>query len=868
MQESNQDLEQTNGSKTLKKIIAGIWITTLSAIVGVITLFISLSFSNLPSVEQLENPKSEIATQIFAIDGSVLGRYYTENRVPISFNELSPHLVRALVATEDERYFKHSGIDFKATIRVIFKTILMGDASSGGGSTITQQLAKQLFTGIPGSGLQRGIQKFKEWIIAVRLERKYTKEEIIAMYLNKVDFLYQGYGIKAAAETYFSKNQKDLELKEAAILIGMLKNPNLFNPLRRPEISKDRRNVVFQQMLRNQLLTPLQADSLSALPLELNFKTLTHLDGLATYYRMELAKEVKEILRQPSNLKSDGTSYDIYRDGLKIYTTLDPALQAVAEEEMVRHMQFIQDQLTQEWRGLDPWTYEDKNSTTEVPVEVRQQSLDRLIRESERYQLLRKKYLLESIEAIEKEIPAMNFFDDDRDVIRLIKGANDKNHFRELVQSNIIPDSRATVYQSVLKSKHFSQLQQQWKLFQKELKKVFAQKTSMTVFAYNSEGQKDTILSPLDSIKYMRMFLQTGIMVMDPKTGYIKAWVGGINHDYFKFDHVKSSRQVGSTFKPFVYATAIAQQGFSPCYQVYDIPQTIAPGDGNFGLLESWTPDNFEGKFTGELLTLKDGLRQSKNTVSVHLMKQLGDTEPVRSLVNNMGIDSSARHGSGRLRVPKTPSICLGVTDLTVMEMTGAYSAFANNGTYTKPVHLLKIEDKNGKLIYQSIPEETQALPPNANYAMVEMLRYAATGMTDLESDYGGKTGTTNDFADGWYMGITPDLVVGTWVGGEDRWIHFRSPLLGQGSRMARPFFHNFIRRLEGTPELGYDKSLRFSIPEGDLGIVIDCEEYNLFNAPNMENIPFEDNLFEEGLFGDEKLIKRQLDTNSTIYNQ
>ncbi|MEY2905137.1 MAG: hypothetical protein RJA52_1153 [Bacteroidota bacterium] len=845
-----------------QKVIRWIWIGVFSFIGGSFLLFFILSFTNLPSVEQLENPKSELATQVFANDGSVLGRFYIENRVPVTYEQLTPFLTKSLIATEDERFFEHSGIDFKATLRVIFKTILLRDSSSGGGSTITQQLAKLLFTGKPGSGLERVVQKFKEWIIAVRLERRFTKEEILAMYLNKVDFLYQGYGIKAASEIYFGKDQKDLLLEEAAVLVGMLKNPNLYNPVRRPELSKERRNVVFKQLHRNKLLSKASLDSLINIPLVVQFQTQSHIDGIATYYRMELAKEVKNLLSE------SGENYDIYRDGLRIFTTIDPKMQAIAEEEMIKHMKTVQSALTNEWKGLDPWTYKDKSSTTEVPVEVRKQTLDRLVRETSRYQDLRKVYLLEIIEKIEKELPEFNFFDDNRDILRLMEEVKKKGHIDRLVKSNIISKNRADQYKEVMDSPHFTELKKVWGIFQQAVKTDFEKKVPMTVFAYNDRMQLDTIMSPMDSIKYMRMFLQTGILVVDPHTGYIKVWVGGVDQKYFQYDHVKSNRQVGSTFKPFIYATAIAQQGFSPCYKVYDVAQTISPGDGNFGLLESWTPANFDGKYTGQLYTLKEGLRQSKNTISVHLMKQLGDAESVRALIHNMGIDSSARINGGRLRIPNSPSICLGATDLTVMEMTGAYTTFANNGIYNKPVHILKIEDKNGKVIYQSIPEDKQALPSNANYVMVEMLKYAATGLSELKSDVGGKTGTTNDFSDGWFMGITPSLVVGTWVGGEDRWIHFRSSALGQGSRMARPFFKNFILRLEEMQGIDYDPLLKFLPPNTSLGIELNCGAYDVESDSEFPEEMYQEEFLEEDMFGDEAIIRKKIDTSRINRNQ
>ena len=385
---------------------------------------------------------------------------------------------------------------------------------------------------------------------------------------------------------------------------------------------------------------------------------------------------------------------------------------------------------------------------------------------------------------------------------------------------------------------------------QEVAKEQFNKPTAMRVFAYNEKMEADTTMTPLDSIKYHRMFLQAGIMAVDPRDGFVKVWVGGINYKYFKYDHVRINRQVGSTFKPFIYATAIQQQGFSPCYQVYDLPVTIGPGDGSFYLQDPWTPNNSDGEYSGAILNLKEGLRRSKNTVSAFLMKQLGNTEPVRDLVHELGISKDAKYPNGRFRVPRAPSIALGSTDLSVLEMTGAYTAFANNGVYNKPVFIKKIEDKNGRVLYRYKPVERQALEPNANYVMVELLRYAATGLGQLKCDKGGKTGTTNEYVDGWFMGITPNLVVGTWVGGEERWIRFRDILYGQGSYMAKPFFRKFIKRIEADDEIDFDEGARFYRPPGDLGIELDCSKYSGDFVP-VDTLNREGG-FREDDFGDE----------------
>lgn len=847
--------EQENRNTRYRKYILWLWILFAAGILGVIAIFFLLSRSDLPTIEELENPKSELASEIYGSNGQVLGRYYVENRVPVAFNELSPHVVRALVATEDERYFNHCGIDFRALGRVAFKTVLLRQKSSGGASTITQQLAKLLFTEKPGSGFERVVQKLKEWIIALRLERRYTKEEIIAMYLNKFDFLYDSDGIKAAAETYFGKDQSELNLQEAAVLVGMLKNPSLYNPRSHSENAVHRREVVLKQMYRNRLLTEEVYDSVRQLPLDMSsFRRRSHAQGLATYFRMELAKLLKfDILEREECRKTDGTKYDIYRDGLKIYTTVDPVMQEVAEQTMAEHMKNVQGNFWKTWKNYDPWTYRS-DSDFEIPLSYRQRTLQRLIWESDRYQLLREEYLEEARSDLFEEIGEVSLRDVDMD--RILEAEKGKGTLASLLRNEMISTEMAEEYRRILESASWKNLKEQWLALQEASDSIFNEPVSMKVFAYNDQFEKDTVMSPLDSIKYHRMFLQTGILAVDPLTGHVKVWIGGINHKYFQYDHVTTPRQVGSTFKPFVYASAINLQGISPCFTVYDQPQTIAPGDGNFGLLEPWTPSNADGKWSGELLSLYDALKKSVNSVSVFLMKQLGDARPVIETVSHMGINAA--------RVPVAPSICLGSCDLTVMELTGAYTTFANNGIANRPIFITRIEDKNGRTIFRQLPEESQALSPNANYVMVDMLKYAvsnARGFGELESNCGGKTGTTNDYVDGWFMGVTPSLVVGTWVGGEDRWIRFRSLDLGQGAVMARPFFSSFIRKLEQLEEVDYRKESEFFKPPGELGIVIDCNEYK---REAMGEEEMEDTFdFSEDPFGDESLLRR--DTQQRI---
>jgi penicillin-binding protein 1A len=837
---------------TYRKIVRAMWILLGLGVLSVILLFVALSFSNLPNTEELENPKSKLASEVYASNGEVLGRYYIENRVPLDYEEISPYVKQALIATEDERFFYHSGIDSKALIRAVVNTAILGKRSSGGGSTITQQLAKLLFTGTPSRNVVARIkQKLKEWIIAVRLERKYTKQEIVAMYLNKFDFLNNADGIKAAAEIYFGKTQDSLQIQEAAMLVGMLKNPALFNPLRFPDTVKHRRMVVLSQMERNNIIKKEEYDSLRQLPLGVEYHRYTHIDGLAPYFRGELSKDLLfDILQREDARKLDGSKYDLYRDGLKIYTTIDPIVQETMEKAVMEHMADLQKKFDRHWKGMDPWKYRDQETTAQE-MESRQRRLTRMIRETDRYKELRIKYLGETIESLQKEIEDFRYWDADID--RMLTQEEDDRTFDRLVDGNMISEKMASIYRRTMRSSYWADLKSKFEQLQEAVDVSFNTEVEMNVFTYENDSyEKDTVMTPLDSLLYHHHFLQIGSMAVDPTTGFVRGWVGGINYKYFKYDHVNSRRQVGSTFKPFVYATAIEQQGISPCFQVYDLAQTIYPEEGNFMLNEPWTPSNSDGKYSGELMTLKDGLRKSKNTISVFLMKQLMDTEPVRDLVHQMGIDKNEKYPNGRFVVPKAPSICLGATDLSVSEMTGAYTTFANNGVFNRPRFITKIEDRKGRIIYQNEPDERQALDERANYVMVDMLKNAGALQGSLKSEVGGKTGTTNDYVDGWFMGITPSLIVGTWVGGEDRWIRFRSIVFGQGSVMAKPVFKKVIKALEENPDANYDVKARFSVPQGDLGIELDCSRYQNIPTDNPDNQFNEYDEFEEDMFGDE----------------
>ena len=832
-----------------------LWKVSLYSLLTFVLFLILLSFDNLPSFSELEDPSNNLASPVFASKGEFIGSYFIENRTPVTYDELPQHLVDALVSSEDVRFYLHSGIDPEALMRVATKTILLRDKSAGGGSTITQQLAKLLYSDRDFRGMTKfqkvvglATRKFKEMITAVKLERRYTKKEIIALYLNHFNFINGAYGIKAAADIYFGKAPKQLNIEESATLVGMLQNPSLYNPIKRPSKVKNKRNTVLNKMVKAGKITEAQYATLINKSIDLsNFQIQTSLDGTAPYFRMELRKEVLRILSKPECRKPDGKPYNIYTDGLKIYTTLDTAMQNCAEAASLEHMRQLQKTFFQRWKDKDPWTFirpkrfdpfaskkDDENvdikkdRTPEEEIAFRNRMLWANVQSSERYQGIRARMLDPVVVEVQDEYNDIRLSDTDLD--RMMEESKNLGVYDRLVKIKYLPKAKAEVYKEIIKSKYWSKLRERYLNVQEVAKTVFNTAVPMKVFAYNSKFEKDTVMKPIDSIKYHRMFLQTGMVAIEPSTGHVKAWVGGINYKYFQYDHVTSERQVGSTFKPFVYATAIALQGFSPCFQVQDVPQTIKVGEGTFKLDQDWTPRNFD-YYSGNYYSLKDALKKSINTVSVYLMKQLGDTEPVRGLINIMGIDSSARRENGVLRIPKEPSICLGTPDLSVFEMTGAYATFANNGIYCKPSFITRIEDKNGRVIYQDIPLERKALSEDADYVMVEMLKYVTSGsggFGNVRSTFGGKTGTTNDNADGWFMGITPSLAVGTWVGGEDRWVSFLDSGEGQGSFMARPSFSKFLEKLEKNQNSGFDPTKQFTRPKGPISIELDCFKYHM----------------------------------------
>lgn len=807
-----------------RKTIVWLWRLVFLAPLLFILFWVGLSFTDLPSVTELENPKNNEASRVIASDGSVLGRYYLENRVMVDYAELGPNLENALISTEDERYEDHSGIDFRALARAIVKTGIMGDKASGGGSTITQQLAKLLFTeGGEGSTniIERLIQKLKEWYIAVRLERKYTKGEIMAMYLNRYDFINGAQGIRAASENYFGgKKPHELDVREAATLVGMLKNSSLYNPLRNPEGVTNRRNQVFAQMVRNSHLTQVAFDSLKVLPLGLSYSNQKHDDGMAPFFRQVLKEETKKILAQKRYYKSSGERYNVDLDGLTLYTTINPHLQKHAEEAALKHMKSLQKEFFRHWRNEDPWTYESPVSETEISLEYRTESLQRDIRNSTRYQKLRASILLPAIRKVNEQLD-FTFHRDDREVDRMIREEKDGGVFTDLIRRKLVGRSLANDHKKVMKHETFGQLKTAWNKLQKRVDEDFNKEVKMRVFTYDRPNMEtDTLMTPLDSVRYHKMILQIGSMSVEPTTGFVRTWIGGTNFKWFQFDHVTTKRQVGSTFKPLIYATSVDLRGISPCFEVLDQPITIAPGDGSFYLQKPWTPRNANDDYSGNFMNLYHGLKNSVNTVSAYLMQELGSTEPVRTLAANMGIPKED--------VPDAPSIALGSVDLTVQQMTGAYTTFGNNGIFNKPVFLTKIKDRTGRVIYKYVPEERRAISPAANFVMVRMLQQASVGaLGGVKGPIGGKTGTTNDQTDGWYMGLTPELVVGTWVGGDNRWLRFRSLRYGSGAHMAKPFFREFVRQSQKDETVAWNTKRDFYRPRGALGIELDCEAYS-----------------------------------------
>lgn len=714
----------------------------------------------MPPVEDLENPNYKFATEIFSEDGKVLGTYsYSkENRVFVGYNELSPYIINALIATEDVRFAEHSGIDAIALFRAVVKRGILMQKNAGGGSTISQQLSKQLYSPSADNIMERLFQKPIEWVIAVKLERYYTKEEILTMYLNKFDFLNNAVGIKTAAYTYFGCEPKDLKIEEAATLVGMCKNPSLYNPVRYNERSRGRRNVVLDQMRKAGYITVEERDSLQALPLELSYHRVDHNEGLATYFReylrgvlnakkpdksdyrgWQMQKYYEDSLDWENNplfgwceknTKKDGSKYNLYTDGLKIYTTIDSRMQKYAEDAVTEHLKELQGYFFKEKKGAKKAPY-----TFRLTQEQVDEILGRAMRLSDRYRIMKR------------------------------AGASEA-----------------------------------------EIKKAFDTPEEMSVFSW--EGEKDTIMTPMDSIRYYKFFLRAGFMSMDPRNGHVKAYVGGPNHHYFKYDMAMvGRRQIGSTMKPYVYSLAM-ENGFSPCDQARHVEYTLIDENG-----KPWTPRNANNKRYGEMVTVKWGLANSDNWITAYLMSKLNPYE-LKRLVHSFGVRN-------RDIVPSV-SLCLGPCEISVGEMVSAYTAFPNKGIRVAPLFVTRIEDNDGNVLATFSPEMQEVISASSAYKMLVMLRAVINEGTGgrvrrlgVKADMGGKTGTTNFNSDGWFMGFTPSLVSGCWVGGEDRDIHFDTMLHGQGASMALPIWAKYMVKVLGDKSLGYDENETFELPEG-----------------------------------------------------
>ena len=731
--------KKSDKGKEGSKAVRVLWTIFGIGIACIILFFFCVAkglFGTMPTFEELENPQTNLATEIISCDGKVLGTYYIENRSNVYYSDLSPYLPQALISIEDERFEKHSGIDSRSLFRVAFG-VLTGN-KKGGGSTITQQLAKNLFPRDENlSTVRLVIRKFQEWITATKLEYNYSKEEIVAMYLNTVAFGHNAFGIRSAAKTFFDKTPKELNIEESALMAGVVNAPTRFSPVRNPENAMTRRNLVLKSMVKNGYLDEAQYDSISQIPIDMShFGVMDHNTGQATYFREYLRKELTEWTKE--HKRADGKPYNIYRDGLKIYTTIDSRMQRYAEEAVKEFMgKDLQPSFYKHWKGHKnaPFSLNDKDKIDNI--------IETSMKRSDRY--------------------------------------------RQLKEDGMCHDSIVAVFNTPVEMRLFS-----W------------------------DGPIDTVMTPMDSIRYYKWFLQCSLVSIESRTGHVKAYVGGIDYQYFKYDHVtQAQRQVGSTFKPFLYALAMQEGEYTPCTKIPNIPYNIQLENGDF-----WSPKN-AGKHVNEEITLKYALAMSNNWISAYLMNRFGP-QAVISMARRMGVES---------HIDPVPSICLGVCDLKLIEMVGAMSTFANQGVYIKPMFITKIEDKNGNVIQRFSPEENEAMSEVTAYKMIELMKgvvQIGTGgrlrfMYNLNNPIAGKTGTTQNQSDGYFMGITPDLTTGVWVGAEDRSVHFRSTALGQGSHTALPIWALYMKRVYADPTLNVSKG-DFPKPVApDVDLDFDC---------------------------------------------
>ncbi len=752
------------GDKYFFKYIKWFWILFATGILSVALLFLMASWGflgPLPTYESLENPQTNLASQIISSDGSLLGKFYLDdNRTDVTYDDLPENLVNALIASEDVRFYDHSGIDWYGTLRAV---AFLG--KRGGASTITQQLARQIYVGPRSRSVFETIkQKAKEWVIATQLERRYTKEEIIKMYLNIYDFGNNADGIRSASRIYFGKEPKNLKVEESAMLVGMLQNSSLYNPLRREELTLKKRNIVLGQLEKYEYIDEAERDSLRALEMNLNYNPESHRDGIATYFRMYLQGFMNDWIKKNPKpaLEGERDKWNLYLDGLRIYTTIDSRMQQNAEDAVSEHMQRLQAEFFVQ-------NTPERNKTApflDLTPEETDRIMERAIKTSERW--------------------------------------------RKMKDGGIS---------------------------EKEIRDSFTKKTEMTVFDWKSETrEKDTILTPMDSIRYYKSFLRSAMMSMEPQTGHVKAWVGGVDYKHFQYDHVyQGARQAGSTFKPFVYAAAIDQLRLSPCDTLPDTQYCIEAG--KHGNPEPWCPKNSEGRYSGRSYTLKDALANSKNTITAQLIDRVGPKSVV-NIVNNLGLTGE---------IPEVPSIALGTHDFSVYEMVGAYGTFVNQGVYVKPVMVTRIEDKNGTVLFEYVPETKDVLSKDVAYAMVNLMEGVTQGGSgtrlrgssaknqtvykeivtgypyEFKNPIAGKTGTTQNNSDGWFMGMVPNLVTGVWVGGEERATHFRSIYYGQGASMALPIWGIYMKKNYENEELGISDG---AFPKPDnLSIQVDCDK-------------------------------------------
>ncbi len=755
--------------RVIKKVIFGLWIFVILSIFSIIFLIVSVSynpfnlFGEMPSLEDLEKPESELSSELYSYDNVLLGKYFRYNRSPITFNELSNELITTLLVTEDIRFYEHSGIDFKGLVRASYGVskyiITIGNSElEGGGSTITQQLAKNLFkirrekkgklSDIPFIGLV--ISKVKEWIVSIKLEEFYTKKEILAMYLNTAEYGSNSYGIKVASKTYFDKIPSELNFNESSIIVGLLNKPTKYNPYFNPENALEKRAEIFYNLFKYNVINRVEYDSLRISGLNLKYKVENQNVGQATYFRT--------VVRNYLINWANENKYDLFSDGLKIYTTIDSRMQEIAENAVSNQMKKLQKTFDKHWNGKNPWIDE--------------------------------------------------------------KGFEIKDYLKNTI--------KRTLYYKTLLKKNKNDTTKVFELLNK--------KKNMKVFSW--DGEKDTVFSIMDSLKYYKNFLQAGFVSIEPKSGYIKAWVGGINHKFFKYDHVKQGRrQPGSTFKPIVYAAAI-DNGYSPCYPVVDAPVVFElPGQDP----PYWRPDNHNSKWTGETMTLRMAMAKSVNSITAFITKKLSPNTII-DYARKLGIKS---------KLDPVPAVCLGAGgDVSLFDLVGAYSTFINKGIWTEPFFISRIEDKYGNLIQEFVPTKQEALSEETAFLMLHMLKGSkeeeggtARGLNPeltFDNDVGAKTGTTQNASDGWFVGVTHNLVSGAWVGGDDRSIHFRDWVFGQGARTAMPIWQEYMLEVYNNNDLQISKG-RFDKPTKQINVELDCSVYSGKNKKDSTGVILEE---------------------------